>query len=117
MTSNIFLNHIIDLGQPCHLFLKYQTARRTSVPPTKDQMVTSFSSKSELALNLSSDGNYLTFNGVPLANETQLTFQKLDTPGVKIDPTNPVGENVYRVIAQVDGERQISLYGDERLQW
>jgi hypothetical protein len=33
------------------------------VPPTKDQMVTSFSSKSELALNLSTDHRYLTFMG------------------------------------------------------
>jgi hypothetical protein len=63
-------------------------------------MVTSFSSKSELALNLSTDGRYLTFAGY-VAPIDQLDASNANTPGA-VDPTNPVGENVYRAEAQVD---------------
>jgi hypothetical protein len=65
-----------------------------------DQMVTSFSSKSELALNLSTDRQYLTFSGY-VSPIDQLDVSNSNTPGV-VDPTNPVGENVYRAEAQVD---------------
>jgi hypothetical protein len=41
-----------------------------SVTSTSDQMVTSFSSKSELALNLSPDGRYVTFVGYNAAATT-----------------------------------------------
>jgi hypothetical protein len=63
-------------------------------------MVTSFSSKSELALNLSTDGRYLTSAGY-VAPIDQLDVSNSNTPGA-VDPTNPVGENVYRSEAQVD---------------
>ena len=43
--------------------LEVPNSLQNGVPPTKDQMVTSFSSKSELALNLSTDGAFLTFMG------------------------------------------------------
>ncbi len=64
------------------------------------QMVTSFSSKSELALNLSTDGQSPTFSGY-VAPIDQLDVSNFNTPGA-VDPTNPVGENVYRAEAQVD---------------
>ena len=38
-----------------------------------------------------------------------------NTPGV-VDPTNPVGENVFRVVAQVDAKGQFSFTEDQRLQ-
>ena len=63
-------------------------------------MVTNFSSKSELALNLSSDHSYLTFMGY-LAPIDALDVSNANTPGA-VDPTNPVGENDYRVLAQID---------------
>ncbi len=63
-------------------------------------MVTSFSSKSELALNLSTDGSVLTFMGY-LSPIDALDVSNSNTPGV-VDPTNPVGENVYRVVANMD---------------
>jgi hypothetical protein len=65
-----------------------------------DQMVTSFSSKSELALNLSTDHQYLTFSGY-VSPIDQLDVSNSNTPGA-VDPTNPVGENVLRADAQVD---------------
>ena len=65
-------------------------------------MVTSFSSKSELALNLSTDGKYLTFMGY-VAPIDAIDVSNSNTPGV-VDPTNPVGENAYRAVAQVDAK-------------
>lgn len=65
-----------------------------------DQMVTSFSSKSEMALNLSTDGKYLTFMGY-VAPVNAIDASNSNTPGA-IDPTNPVGENFYRAVARVD---------------
>jgi hypothetical protein len=62
--------------------------------------VTSFSSKSELALHLSTDGQSLAFSGY-VAPIDQLDASNSNTPGA-VDPTNPVGENVYRAEAQVD---------------
>ncbi len=63
-------------------------------------MVTSFSSKSELALNLSTSGRDLTFMGY-LAQPNQIDVSNSNTPAV-IDPTNPVPGADYRVVAQVD---------------
>ena len=70
-------------------------------------MVTSFSSKSELALNLSTDGSYLTFMGY-LAPIDAIDVSNSNTPGV-VDPTNPVGENAFRVVAQVNAKGQFSF--------
>jgi hypothetical protein len=70
-------------------------------------MVTSFSSKSEIALNLSSDHSYLTFMGY-LARIDALDVSNANTPGA-VDPTNPVGENVFRVVAQVDQKGKFSF--------
>jgi hypothetical protein len=73
---------------------------KNGVPPTKDQMVTSFSSKSELALNLSLDRQYLTFMGY-FALINALDVSNSNTPGAA-DPTNPVLATVLRVVARVD---------------
>jgi len=59
-------------------------------------MVTSFSSKSELALNLSTDNTYLTFMGY-LAPINAVDVSNSNTPAV-VDPTNPVGGSSYRVV-------------------
>lgn len=69
-------------------------------PLKKDQLVTSFSSKSEIALNLSTDGTKLTFMGY-LAPIDSLDLSNSNTPGV-IDLTNPVNGQSYRAVADVD---------------
>ena len=69
-------------------------------------MVTSFSSKSEIALNLSTDGNYLTFMGY-LAPIGAIDVSNANTPGV-FDATNPDGASAYRVVAQVDQKGNFS---------
>ncbi len=103
ITSKIFLDQIAPDGTLL-TSLEVPNSSQNGVPPTKDQMVTSFSSKSELALNLSSDGSYLTFMGY-LAPIDAIDVSNANTPGV-VDPTNPVGENVFRVVAQVNAKGQ-----------
>jgi hypothetical protein len=63
-------------------------------------MVTSFSSKSELALNLSTDGQLVSFMGY-LAPLGALDVSNSNTPFV-FDSTNPVPGRTYRVVAEVD---------------
>jgi hypothetical protein len=70
------------------------------IPPTRDQMVTSFPSKSEIALNLSTDGRVVTFMGY-LAPIDALDVSNSNTPAV-FDPTNPVSGSYSRVVAEVD---------------
>ena len=71
-----------------------------------DQIVTSFSSKSELSLHRSIDGKSLTFMayrggpGYPTAPNL-LDVSASNTPGV-IDPTNPSVGQYYRSVAEVD---------------
>jgi hypothetical protein len=97
ITSRIFLDQITPGGE---------FAGTLEVPNSlqqgfsRDQLVTSFSSKSELALHLSTDGKYLTFMGY-VAPVNTLDASNSNTPGA-VDPTNPVGENVYRAVARVD---------------
>ena len=101
ITSKIFLDQITPGGFVISS-LEVPNSSENGVPPTKDQMVTSFSSKSELALNLSTDHRYLTFMGY-LAPIDAIDVSNANTPGA-VDPTNPVGENIFRVVAQVDAK-------------
>ena len=99
ITSKIFLDQLTPTGSLVNS-LEVPNSSQNGVPPTKDQMVTSFSSKSELALNLSTDGQDLTFMGY-LAPINALDVSNSNTPGV-VDPTNPVPGVDYRVVAHVD---------------
>jgi hypothetical protein len=89
VTSKIDLWQLTPWGQPI------DTIR---VPSS--QIVTSFSSKSELALNLSTDGQDVTFMGYD-ARPSQIDVSNSNTPLV-IDPTNPVPQAYYRVVATLD---------------
>jgi hypothetical protein len=99
LTSKIFLDQMTRSGL-VFTSLEVPNSSQNGVPPTKDQMVTSFPSKSEIALNLSTDGSQLTFMGYA-APVGAIDVSNSNTPGV-VDPTNPVGENAYRVVAQID---------------
>jgi len=91
VTSPIFLDELSPSGH---------VLARVNVPA--DQLVTSFSSKSELGLSLSPDGRYVTFMGYA-ARPDQLDVSNSNTPGV-IDPTNPVPGTDYRAVAQLSGD-------------
>jgi len=99
ITSKIILDQITTGGSLVNS-LEVPNNSQNGVPPTKDQMVSSFSSKSELALDLSTDHQYVTFMGY-LAPIDTLDVSNSNTPGA-VDPTNPVGENIYRVVARLD---------------
>jgi hypothetical protein len=99
ITSKILLDQMTPGGTVVNS-LEVPNSSQNGVPPTKDQMVTSFSSKSELALNLSTDGSALTFMGY-LAPIGALDVSNANTP-LEFDATNPDGISAYRVVGQVD---------------
>jgi hypothetical protein len=94
VTSRIFLSQLTPSGRPLGTF-------------EVKQLVTSFSSKSELALNLSPDGRTLSFIGY-VARPDQVDVSNSDTPGV-VDPANPVPSAFYRAAAQLTGDGRIRL--------
>jgi hypothetical protein len=100
VTSKIYLDQMFPLFGFVISSLEVPNSSEHGITGSSDQLVTSFSSKSELALNLSTDHQYLTFSGY-VSPIDQLDVSNSNTPGV-VDPTNPVGENFYRAEAQID---------------
>jgi len=72
-----------------------------------DVLSTSFSSKSELALNLSAGGSAVTFMGY-VAPPNTLDVSNGNTPGV-IDPTNPDSQAMYRAVGELDANGKIRV--------
>ncbi len=99
ITSRIYLDQLTPFGWPIST-LEVPNSLDRGVRSDSNQLVTSFSSKSELALNLSTDGNYLTFMGY-VAPVNALDVSNSNTPAV-IDPTNPAGQTYYRAVARMD---------------
>jgi hypothetical protein len=118
ITSPIFLENITEDGSVLG-----------TLPIPSDRIVTSFSSKSELALNRSVDGKSLTFMGYHGGvgcggNDVSPTAPNLidvsasNTPGI-CDPTNPVTSSFestpniptayYRAVAEVDADGHLSI--------
>ena len=120
ITSPILLDNISDDGR----------VLATLAIPT-DRIVTSFSSKSELALNRSVDGRSLTFmgyhggvsscaggNAVSPTAPNLIDVSASSTPGI-CDPTNPVNSSLqntpnvatayYRAVAEVDADGHLSV--------
>ena len=91
ITSKIYLDQLTPFGW-------YLDTLPVPSNPNRDHMVTSFSSKSEIALNLSTNHEYLTFMGY-VAAIGLLDVSNSNTAGA-VDPTNPVGESFYRAVAQ-----------------
>ena len=104
ITSRILLDQITPSGQ---LIDSREVPNSLQKSARRDQLVTSFSSKSELALHLSTDGQYLTFMGY-VAPVNTLDVSNSNTPGA-VDPTNPVGQSFYRAVARVDREGHFSF--------
>jgi hypothetical protein len=78
-----------------------------------DQIVTSFSSKSELAVNRSVDGKSITFmgyrGGPGFPTEVNVfDASNANTPGV-IDPTNPAVGQYFRSVAEVDTHGNLQI--------
>jgi hypothetical protein len=133
-SHNVWNNANSDgsFGVSSPIFLDYLTTEGQVVgtlPIPTDQIMTSFSSKSELALNRSIDGRSITFMGyrggvgcgaaqVSPTRPNLLDVSASNTPGV-CDPTNPVITTFtsdpvvpgayYRAVAEVDEHGNISV--------
>ena len=133
-THNVWNNSNSDgsFGVTSPIFLDDITAdghRLGTLPIPSDQIVTSFTSKSELALNRSVDGRSITFMGyvggigcggvtVSPTAPNLLDTSASNTPGV-CDPTNPVFTTFtsnpfvpaayYRSVAEVDADGHFSI--------
>jgi hypothetical protein len=98
ITSRIFLDQMTPDGRFLNS-LEVPNSLDRGVTSASDQLVTSFSSKSELALHLSTDRRKLTFMGY-FAPVDALDVSNSNTPGA-VDLTNPVGEAFDRAVAEV----------------
>jgi hypothetical protein len=99
ITSKIVLDQLSPSGQLISSIEVPNSAQR-GVSSTKDQMVGSFSSKSEVALNLSADRKSVTFMGY-LAPIDAIDVSNSNTQAV-FDSTNPVSGQNFRVVAELD---------------
>ncbi len=82
------------------------TLVKTVAVPT-NLLTTSFESKSELAVNLSQDGRFLTLLGY-VAPVNALDVSNSNTPG-HIDPTNPDTPSYQRAVAQIDSKGNVEV--------
>jgi hypothetical protein len=96
VTSKIFLDEITTGGRP---------DGRIMINP--NAMVTSFSSKSELALNLSPDGKYVTWMGY-ISAPGNVDVSNANTPG-EADPENPIPAVYYRAVGQLDANGNVRV--------
>ena len=110
---NVFNNAAVDgsFGVTSPVFLDQINPTTGVVVNTlaipSDVVTTSFSSKSELAVNLSNDGTALTFMSY-VAPPNTVDVSNSNTPGV-YDPTNPVGSSYYRAVVQVGANGAIQV--------
>jgi hypothetical protein len=106
ITSRILLDQITPFGAYLGS-IEVPNSLQRGVGPSSNQLVTSFSSKSELALNLSLDGRLLTFGGY-VAPVDALDVSNSNTPAAP-DLTNPVGQSFLRAVATVDAFGRLSF--------
>jgi uncharacterized protein (TIGR03437 family) len=96
ITSPIFIDQLTPTGTPVNTL---------AVPP--NMLTTSFSSKSELAINLSQDGTALTLVGY-VAPPNTIDVSNSNAPGV-YDPTNPAGGSYFRAVLQIGGNGALQV--------
>jgi hypothetical protein len=106
ITSRIYLDQISIFGSRIST-IEVPNSLDRGVDSKSDQLVTSFSSKSEIALNLSTDRRYLTFMGY-VAPVDSIDVSNSNTPGAP-DPTNPVGEAYDRAVATIDDQGRFTF--------
>ena len=106
ITSRIFLDQLTPDGRVIDS-LEVPNSLDRGINSNSDQLVTSFSSKSEISLHLSTDHRYLTFMGY-VAPVNTIDVSNSNTP-LAIDPTNPVGQEFLRGVAAVDRNGHFSF--------
>jgi uncharacterized protein (TIGR03437 family) len=110
--NNIFNNNVVDgsFGITSPIFLDQMTPAGSllntlSIPAAA--VTTSFSSKSEVAVNLSTDGAAITFMAY-VAPPNTIDVSNSNTPGA-YDPTNPAGGSFYRAVVQVGANGAVQV--------
>jgi hypothetical protein len=106
VTSKIMLDELRLDGDRVQS-LEVPNSAEHGITTSRDQMVTSFSSKSEIALNLSLDHRTVSFMGY-LAPVGAIDVSNSNTPDV-VDSTNPVTSSYFRVVATVDENGRFSF--------
>jgi hypothetical protein len=99
ITAPIYLDQLTSRGVPVDT-IAVPTGDPGAAGRGHDLLMSSFSSKSEMALNLSTGGSAVTFMGY-VAPANTLDASNGNTPGV-LDPTNPDAQSVYRAVAELD---------------
>jgi hypothetical protein len=99
VTARIELDEMLLNGDVIQS-VEVPNSSQKGVKTNTDQIVTSFSSKSEIALNLSLDHTSVSFMGY-LAPVNQIDVSNSNTPDV-IDSTNPVPGTDFRAVASID---------------
>ena len=99
VTSKIFLDQITLFGWRINS-VEVPNSSQRHITSTSDQLVTSFSSKSEIALNLSTDGRLLTFMGY-VSPIDAIDVSNSNTPAA-VDPTDPVDRKSTRLNSSHD---------------
>jgi hypothetical protein len=110
--NNVFNNNLIDgsFGVTSPIFLDQLTPVGTLVntlPIPTSMVTTSFSSKSEVALNLSTDGTAITFMAY-VAPANTVDVSNANTP-LAYDPTNLAGGSYYRSVVQIGANGAIQV--------
>ncbi|MGH9092547.1 MAG: hypothetical protein ACRDZR_14410 [Acidimicrobiales bacterium] len=104
ITSPIVLDELSPEGHEIGT-VEVPNSSEPGVAANADQMVTSFSSKSELALNLSPNGQYVTFMGYKAGVGT-VDVSNANTPG-DVDPTSADPGAYYRVVGELGQDGRI----------
>lgn len=99
IASKILLDQITTKGVLINT-LEVPNSTQPGVTRTIDQLVTSFSSKSELALHLSTDGQYISFVGYVAPVDTVDVSNSNTSYGP--DATNPDGQTFARAVGNVN---------------
>jgi uncharacterized protein (TIGR03437 family) len=110
--NNVFNNDTVDgsFGITSPIYLDQLTTSGSTIstlPIPGNVISTSFSSKSELGLNLSTDGSVITFMGYVTPPNT-VDVSNSNTPEI-YDPTNPSGGSYFRAVAQVGANGAIQV--------
>ena len=114
ITSKIFLDQITPFGFLLNS-LEIPNSTQRNIYSSSNQLVTSFSSKSEMALHLSTDGSRLTFMGYVAPVDT-IDASNSNTPGA-VDPNQSRRHQLLPRRRHRRPLRQLHLHRDQRLQW
>jgi hypothetical protein len=106
ITSRVYLDQLTLSGFPLNS-IEIPNSLDRGATANSNQLVTSFSSKSEIGLHRSTDNRYLTFMGY-VAPVNTVDVSNSNTPAAP-DSTNPVPSSFFRAVARIDSFGNLSF--------